>query len=380
MSKAARKLKRKRAKEKREPNKPFDGVIQLANPETDHFETYIAGNAARCERVAEIDSAKGQHLILCGAGPSLRDHAAKWCRKGDQIWGCNSALTWLYDHGHKPTHGFTVDQTPAMCNEWASAPDVEYLIASTSHPYLVDMLEEKGRRIRWFNNYVGLTKPPVAYCKCGHDKVDHDEACTKCDDCDTYAERIMGYEDWMYAALYPPTIRAGSGLNAVTRAIDVASFMGFTKITVLGADCAIRVKRPLPDDVMHGSPEHYHWLEHDTEMHADGGNALASGATPVTMGSYIDCWRDRPWRERLLTWPWTPWKARAYGPRWWETKPDMAISALWLVKMGKSLGPGFQLIGDTLPNALKDKPEEFLERLPALIGRDGEPIQYPTPE
>jgi hypothetical protein len=33
-----------------------------------------------------------------------------------------------------------------------------------------------------------------------------------------------------------------------------------------------------------------------------------------------------------------------------------------------------QLIGDTLPNALIDKPDEFLKRLPHMTKRDGEAL------
>ncbi len=311
-------------------------------------------NATKCQHVVEVDSAKGQHLILCGAGPSLRDEADEWCPQGDQIWGCNSAVTWLHDNGHNPTHAFCIDQTAAMLNEWATTLDVEYLVASTVHPHLVQFLEDEGRFTRFFHNYVGINKPAVSYCLCGHDEVDHEQGCSECD-CEAYDMRILGYEDWLYARCYNDhnaTVMAGSGLNAVTRAVDVAHFMGFSKITVLGADCALRVKRPF--DGIHGSPEHRAWLEHETEMHADGGNALASNATPITIGGEID-------------------------GRWWETKPDMMISAVWLVRMGKALGDGFQLIGDTLPNAIKDKPNDFLDRLPALIGNDGKPIKYPLP-
>ena len=321
------KSKRRRKKLKRAW---FGAEIRLENPVTKHFEAFIFGNATKCDHVVEIDSAKGQHLILCGAGPSLRDEADEWCPQGDQIWGCNSALTWLVDNGHNPTQGFCVDQTPAMVNEWASAPDVEYIIASTAHPHLVEHLEKHERRITFFHNYVGIDKRPVEY-----------EGMT------------LPFEDWMYAALYPATIKAGSGLNAVTRAIDVASFMGFTQITVLGADCALRVDYPF--EGVHGSPDHLKWLKEHTEMHADGGNALASNATPVTLGGEID-------------------------GRWWESKPDMIVSAVWLVRMGRALGDGFQLIGDTLPNALKDKSDKFLDRLPALVGHDGKPIHFPMPD
>lgn len=329
---------------------PTDQRIKLENPVSQHYETFIVGNSEHCEHILEPDSRLGQTVVICGAGPSLREHAAEWCPEADEVWGCNSALTWLLDNGHKATHGFCIDQTPAMLNEWASAPDVDYLVASTIHPHLTKHLLDHGRRLHWFHNYVGIKRPPVAYCECGHDKVDHDGACTKCEDCEGYDERVMEYERWMYAALYPPTANAGSGLNSVSRAIDIAHYMGFERIVVLGADCALRIKSRLPSSVKVGSPEHVKWLNEQTEMHADGGSALASGATGITLGGEID-------------------------GRWWESKPDLLITAVFLVKMQQNIGAERLIfVGDTLPNALKDKPDEFLKRLPALTNSDGESI------
>lgn len=333
-------------------------MIQLQNPVSDHFGPFIVGNAQYSTGVVKENSAKGQHLILCGAGPSLAEDAEAHCRTGDQLWGCNSALAWLMAHGYPATHGFTVDQTPHMVVEWKTAPEVEYLIASTVHPHLVDLLRARGRHYTFFHNFVGIQQPPVAFGVCDGCGCVLDRDGTLADlsmlnvqqlpgDCvhTSVQQSIAPYEEWLYLLLYDPTVRVGSGLNTVTRAIDVALFMGFARITVLGADCAIRVKRPRPENVAFDGPEHRAWLE-EAVMHADGGNALASGATAVTLGAEID-------------------------GRHWETKPDMAITANWLVHMKRKLGDRLHLIGDTLPNALMDKPDEFLNRLPALVDRDG---------
>jgi len=117
----------------------------------------------------------------------------------------------------------------------------------------------------------------------------------------------MPYELWLYSAFYEVTAMVGSGLNSVTRAIDLAGFMGFDKIYVVGADSAIRIKRPRPD-VPFGSPEHMRWLRDDTIMHADGGSALASEATPVKLVGEIDgglCPLVVPIADKLtdLCWP-----------------------------------------------------------------------------
>lgn len=336
-------------------------TIQLQNPVTDHFPAFIFGNATRCDRVAELDSAKGQHLILCGAGPSLRDHAAAWCPRGDQVWGCNSAATWLHAQGLPVTHGFTVDQTPHMVAEWKHAPpSLEYLLASSCHPHLAELLESRGARVTWFHNYCGVRGLPVRY--------------TACEDCGAILDqppdgvRIHGaigtpgcqhartetrtetYEEWLYMALYPPTIRCGAGLNSVNRALDLAKFMGFARITILGADNAIRVTAPCPPDAVPGSPAHTRWLQECTVMHADGGSAIAHGASGMTLDGTID------------------------GRRW-TSKPDMLPSALDL-EIARRHEPGrIEIIGDVLPNALWDKPVSYLARLPQMTSAStGRPI------
>jgi hypothetical protein len=341
--------------------------IELRSPQAANYGPFIVGNAQFCDRVAEPDSAKGQHLVLCGAGPSLAENAAEYCPTADQVWGCNSAMTWLHDHGHKVTHGFAIDQNPEMVAEWASAPDVDYLIASSVHPHLTQYLLSKGRRLTFFHNFVGIKQRPVAYAYChacdGTGPFDV-AACPKCGNTELERQHTS-YEDWLYCSLYPGTIRAGSGLNAVTRALDVARFMGFEKITVLGADCSLRVTSR-PPDAPAGSEEHMRWLREETVMHADGGSALASNATPVTLGGEIDAG--------------TPDETVRPGHgRWWETKPDLMISAIWLVQMARKV-PGLTLVGDTLPNALKGKSASFLSKLPNMVDSAGNAIEFTLEE
>ena len=373
--KAARKV------AKRKPTRPEQ--IQLQNPVADHYQTWITGNSVMWQvrallemrdtadpgtlarlatifeqsrpglayahdkfyhdtleafgssrYVVEQDSAKGQHIVICGAGPSLNETAAEHCPTADQLWGCNSALTWLIDHGHQATHGFTVDQTPQMLAEWQSVPDVEYLLATTVHPHLTDLLISKERRYRHFHNYVGIRKPPVEWT-----------------DADGTAQS-MPYEEWLYALLFPPTICTGSGLNAVTRAIDLAQFMGAAKITVLGADCCLRVKGEPRHDLSFGSPEHLTYLREQTVMHANGGHALASEASPMTLGATID-------------------------GRYWLTKADLVITAQWLVRMATASAGRIRLVGDTLPVALLDKNEAFWQTMPNFAGADGRLVEIP---
>jgi hypothetical protein len=333
--------------------KPFGGQeIRLENPVAKHFPAFLIGNAAEyekrfppksprsfwiprndggqfrlpyCDKVVQKDSGKGQTVIICGAGPSLAEEADEWIPKGDQVWGCNSALTWLYENGYPVTHGFTIDQTPEMLEEWHTMPEVEYLLASTVHPHLTDMLLSAGRTVTFFHNYVGIKEDPVSW---------PDE---------NGVTRTEPWEDWAYQVMYEGTVRAGSGLNAVPRAIDVALFMGFDEIIVLGADCCIRFNGPPPEGKGPGDPEFLAWLREQTVMHADGGHALASNATPVVMVGEID-------------------------GRLFAVKPDLAVTAVWLVVMRRALKGRLKIIGDGYVNALKHKSNSFLRRLPNLGG------------
>jgi hypothetical protein len=337
--------------------------IKLLNPVSQHHAAFIVGNAQYCDRVVEQDSHTGQHVVVCGAGPSLAETADDWCPKADVVMACNSAAPFLYDRGHKVTHAFAIDQTAEMVQEWASAPPIEYLVASSVHPHLVEYLLSKGRALTFFHNFVGIQQRPVAYAYCHTCDGTADYAVKVCPACNTPTERqACSYEDWLYQSLYPGTIRAGSGLNAVTRAIDVARFMGFAKITVLGADCAIRTKSDAPEGLQVGTKEHMDWLRSETVMHADGGSALASNATPVTLDGVIDAGTpDETVRP-------------GHGRRW-LTKPDLMISAVWLQQMARKL-PELELVGDTLPVALMGKSEAYLSLLPKMVDGSGKDIQF----
>jgi len=162
--------------------------IELANPQTENFAAFVVANAQQCERVAKPGTGHGKTVVICGAGPSLVDHAAEYCPLGDEVWGCNSAATWLYNNGHKITHALTVDQQPHMIEEWYDAPPLHYLLASTAHPHLADYLRDKGRDITFFHNFVGIKGPPVIMCKCGHDENTHPAGCCVQCDCDMYDE------------------------------------------------------------------------------------------------------------------------------------------------------------------------------------------------
>ncbi len=269
------------------------GLIRPVNPlSSEQFAEHITANAVHCRAVVEPGSAAGQSLVICGAGPSLADTIGRFW--GDQVWACNGALPWLLEHGHRVTHGFTVNQTRDIVVMWERCVGVGFLLASTVCPDLPMVLVD--RPMTWFHNVV---------------------------DCHT--------QDDLYRSLYPETVVAGSGLSAVTRALDVADYMGFSSITVLGADCCLR----------------------DGVMHVGGGRPEDDGCAPAILSGVID-------------------------GRTWTMQPDMAVSANWLVRMARNSGGRISLVGDTFPNAIIGKPAEFLERLPHMVTPSGARVPMPA--
>lgn len=306
---------------------PLDGLLRLVNPVAQDHEAFIRSNVRAITHLVERGSAKGRSLTICGAGPTLRDHAAAYCPLTTEVWACNSALPFLVERGHRVTHGFCIDQTPEMLTEWADPPAVGYLVATSIHPQLREHLLAHGRKLRWFHNWVGINKPHRHY-----------------------QGEYMTYEDALYRTLVPrETVRAGFGLNSVTRAIDVALYMGFRTITVLGADCALAYDAPPPADMQPGTPLHRTWLRAHGHLHANGDGVMASNSTSAILSGEID-------------------------GRHWETKADMMITAVALVKRARQLGKRLSLIGDTLPNALMAKDDAFLDQLPTLVMHDGAPV------
>lgn len=138
---------------------------------------------------------------------------------------------------------------------------------------------------------------------------------------------FVGFDDefLFYCENYPPTIMAGTGFSVVGRFVGVAKWLGFTRIDVHGADHAFG-----PGDV----------------AHANGETADEAYTTPMVMSGYVD---DRLWR----------------------TRADMLIGAVDLVKRVRNT-PDLEvrLIGDTLPNALLDKPDDFLDQVCRVMAPD----------
>ena len=292
--------------------------MRLLVPDKAYVYDHIRSNARFATLMVGPDTHKGKTVNVCGAGPSL---AGADFKSADETWGCNSALGYLYDRGLPVTHGFVIDAGAEMLGtrEWGRALDVEYYVASCVNPKLVAHLLARGRELRWFHSFMGLSDPKGWDAKA----------------------RGKSYEMALYTdpRLYGVGVQVGKGLNSVQRAICLALFMGFKKIRVYGADCACAPDAPpMPK---YSSPVYAVWLDRLT-AYADGTSALAGyGPETKMFEGMID------------------------GRRW-HTRADMVISARETLELMRERPGRIELMGDTFPNALKDKDAEFWRNMPAL--------------
>lgn len=314
---------------------------QLQMPNSDKFYQHIRENAAYAKSTLQFESHLGQSVVICGAGPSLAEYADR-LPLVDEVWACNSALPYLYDRGIRVTHGFGIDQGEGMLaeHEFGRALPVSYYLASSVHPRLVQYLVARQRKVSFFHSFLGLPDP---------------EGWTPPESWQPDPSLERTYESWLYThAGYPDSIRAGHGLNSAARAICVALAMGFASIKVYGADCAAQVDA----DVMPalGTPEYDAWLD-TLVLYADGRTARSFGADTLMAQGVVD------------------------GKRW-TTRPDMVISATNMGQLVNMFPGRVELVGDTLPNALRVKDDAFMADMPMLTNRgeivgfgDGYPVK-----
>lgn len=259
--------------------------IQLLSPVEEQLSSFAEANSKLDPMPLRAGEFEGKTLAICGAGPSLDVSEID----ADMVWGCNSALPWLIEQGVHVYAGVAIDQTEQMVDEWASAPDVPYFLASTVNPKLSRHLLEHGRSIRWFHSAVGFP-----------------------DELDAYKN------------LWPkPMFVIYAGRNVVGRAVVLAQWLGFEHIDVHGAD---------------------HAFIGDL-AHANGDNPQDAYGDPMILRGKID-------------------------GRMWHTRPDMLIAAVDLARWTRASGGNVRLIGDTLPAALLDKDDAFLDRVCRQLAPD----------
>ena len=314
---------------------PQEIACMMELPETaDRLFDHIRLNARYAKKMvgATTNTHVGQTVAICGAGPSLRQYLLEPQPATDEVWACNSALPYLVDRGVRVTHGVGIDQGEGMLEDWARTFDVTYLIATSVHPKLVKHLRRHNRRLRWFNNFLGLHDPegwtgPDICMACRHVKTGVHEG---------HDYVPMRYEMWLYQNLFSASCMPAYGLNVVARAIGVALYLGFDKILVYGSDCAAEKDGP---------PMPVEW---DTDAYAD-------------------------WTKQIVVYADGRTAFDVYGPKGilieaggpdlgnhrWHTRADMLVTARHLTIIVNTTGGKVQLMGETLPGVLLNWTEDM---------------------
>lgn len=279
-----------------EPEPPVEGqrmAIELHSPVEGHFEEFVLKNMLTPNIVSLVEgSFAGQTLALCGAGPSLAESKISGV---DQIFACNSAVNYLMSKGVHVTGAVGIDQTPQLRQEWDVTYDIPYYVASTCDPELIRYLSEQGRELLFFHNHVGIV------------------------------DELNFYNSHWPANSY----LVGQGFTVVSRFIGLAKWLGFERIDVYGADCALG-----DDDVAHANGEHVN-------------------------DAYLN--------PLILTGKLPP------SPREWRTRPDMLRDAVSLARTARDSRGQVRLMGDTMPVALLGKDDAYLD----LVSRTLAPGEAP---
>ena len=293
----------------------FPVTCQLAMPEVNHIPGYILANAAVARRMVQEGTHAGRSVTICGAGPSLATYADTGT---DDVWACNSALPYLKRHRQRVTHGFCIDQGPAMLTEWRRTFAIPYYVASSVNPALVAHLVAHGRTLTFFHSYLGMPDPP-----------------------DWTSPDGDSYEMHLYRRKFPTSVQVGYGLNSVPRAVCLALIMGYTAVRVVGADCACAPDAPpMP---AYGTRAYTEWID-ALVMYADGRTAGQCFGHEATMA------------EAVID-----------GVRW-HTRADMVISAQHLLDLCATYQGRVWLEGHGLPLAFSRQGPEFFASLPKMTG------------
>ena len=257
----------------------------------------------------------GMHVPMLLESP-VQDRLAEFCRENRKTKPLVMAQPDVFK-----------GQTLALCGAGPSLPDhvngVDHVFACNSAlPYLVNrgvnvtagvgIDQTPGLLNEWavpidVDYYLASTVDPVLVAHLMGSGI-----------VPSFFHSLVGFEDEIPAyKKWPTGFLAFRGRNVVGRFLPVALWMGFERIDVYGADHAFG-----PDDV----------------THADGTTADdAYGPTAVFTGE-ID-------------------------GRTWRTRADMLRAAVDLVRYTRESEGRVRLMGDTLPNAIKDKDNEFLDLL-----------------
>src|SRR6185503_8918349 len=106
-----------------------------------------------CKRTLQGGEGNGLTVLICGAGPSLETSIDRCVEdfQPDAVWGCNSALTWLYRNEKPVSHGVAVAGEDGLLDDWKPFPPVQYYVTSRVNPMVPKALASKQRKVWYYH-------------------------------------------------------------------------------------------------------------------------------------------------------------------------------------------------------------------------------------
>lgn len=173
--------------------------VKYAVPLWQRDENIRKNTAAVPDRIAAVDDPRPEPCAVVGYGPSLRETWEE-IRRFEYIVACSGATRFLVDRGIVPQWHVAVDPLPGNTVRLIGAPhpDVEYLIASTCDPDVIEHLTRAGAKVRLWHIF------------------------------DSAAEslRVLPPGEWALTG----------GCDVGLRALVIAGFFGFREIHAFGLD------------------------------------------------------------------------------------------------------------------------------------------------
>lgn len=188
-------------------------------------------------------------LVICAAGPSLRESAPAYVTDRADVWACNSAAAWLRDAGLSFNRVFAIDAAPRLLPEIAPC-NAGYLMSTAVDPEVLRSLVGWGADVQLFHDPTAA--PDVLWPLLVHFFSDNQ-----------------------------PCIRGGP--TVLGRAVALGVAAGYESITLLGADCAYGVR---------------------DELHANGDGFGAHVFEAITLEGTLGgrVWRTSPELLRSARW------------------------------------------------------------------------------
>ncbi len=301
-------------------------------PEVTDMGGNIRSCAARGLELVERDCHKGERALICSTGPTITEKKVlskvkRLAKAGWVVFGLKETIPFLKKHGVKVTYSVSMDPTgDRQAKRTPIDPGVIYCVASSCSPILFDHLIDGGCEVKVFHSACGHAEnsyEPGIMIQLDDKNFSVVDGIFELETLDgkgfcplvpMFRDEVTVYEN-EFKSNGKTAVMQG-GFTVTNRALALAKFMGFEKITMAGTDFGWRKE----------GGSHYSEL--------------------VAVETYDDKYMED--------------HGEVEGKPWY-TKPDQLASAADVAKKIKA--KEVTVLGDSLAVALSKRSDDFLENI-----------------